>query len=130
MALFAISTLACPYDLVDPSTAIDVTNSIDATTTGVRLNRVTNNFVGELQITNTSAGTLAAPLYAVLAFQNNFFLSNFDGVSCRAVPGAPFLRIDSSLAPGESVVLDVSYGNPDKAAIVFTLTVLSGTGTP
>lgn len=104
---------------------VDVTNSVSISSSGLVFNRSTQLFTGTVIITNTSSTPIAAPLK--LEFDNltaGVTLSNASGTHA----GAPYLSASAtSLAPGQSVTVAVSFKNPAKTNVAYTAKVFSGT---
>jgi hypothetical protein len=101
-----------------------VTSSFSTVNSGYALNRATQKFVGTFTIANRGSAALSGPLQV-----------EFDGLTAGVTldnasgnhAGAPYIGIaSSSLAPGASVALPLTFSNPAKAAIVYSAKIYAG----
>jgi predicted extracellular nuclease len=103
----------------------DVSASVKMSATGATLNRATGKFSGSITFTNTSGTAINGPLQFVL--QNlpaGVTLDNKSG----DYNGAPYVTLpNASLAAGASVTVTTTFTNPNKASILFTPKLYSGT---
>jgi hypothetical protein len=130
-ALKAINIMACGTGFLPPGTPANVSASVAVALQGVRLNRATGTYVGNLQVTNNSGGPLSTPLSIVLDVSGHaVFLANPDGITCATSPvGRGFVNVVSPPAAGTSVNIPVAFLNPDVEPIKFNqVIVLSGPG--
>jgi predicted extracellular nuclease len=103
----------------------DVTASVKIAGSGATMNRVTGKFSGTITFANTSGKTLTGPLQFVL--QNLPAGVTLDGKS-GDVNGAPYLTLPAtSLAAGASVTVTTTFTNPNKASILYTPKLYTGT---
>jgi predicted extracellular nuclease len=102
----------------------DVTASIGTFSSGLVLNRATQNFTGTLTITNTGSSTLAGPFQVELDnLTAGVTLVNASGTHL----GAPYLTAaNTTLAPGQSISIAVSFKNPAKVNLSYSATIYSG----
>jgi hypothetical protein len=102
----------------------DVTASVKVTQGGLTMNRATLKYSGKVSFTNTTAATLSGPLHFVL--QGLTEGVSLDGAS-GTHDGAPYLTLpETSIAPGASVSVTVTFSNPSKKAIGYTPKLFSG----
>jgi len=67
--LSTLSIMACPAGINEPGTPVDVTSSAGVTFSGVRLDRVTGQFVGTATVKNNGGSTFPNPVSLILALQ-------------------------------------------------------------
>jgi predicted extracellular nuclease len=104
---------------------VDVTSGMKYSATGMTLNRATGKFSGSITFTNTSGAAFTGPLQFVL--QNLPAGVTLDGKS-GDFNGAPYLTLPgASLAAGASVTVTTTFTNPNKASILYTPKLYTGT---
>ncbi len=84
-----------------------------------------------VRVTNTSGAAINGPFTLVLDdLGSNATLANASGKTACLVPGGrPLITSDrTTLAPQASVVFQLQFSNPTKAAIAYTPVVLAGAG--
>jgi hypothetical protein len=84
------------------------------------------------RIQNVSGATIAGPVYVVLDnLTQGVHLRNASGFTqSHVTPGDPFVMVPiSSFSPGQTIVVDLLFGNPKHKPINFNLVVLAGPGT-
>jgi len=103
----------------------DVTGSVKVSLSALGYNRVTGKFTGSATFTNTGGTALAGPLQFVLrGLPAGVTLDNRSG----EFNGAPYVTLPgTSLAPGASATVALTFTNPSKANVTFTSTLYSGT---
>lgn len=97
----------------------DVTGSVKVAQSGLAVNRFTGQFSGTVTITNTTGAPLGgSALRLVLdGLTQGVTLDNKAG----DVDGAPWIALPvNQLAPGATVTLTTTFGNPSKGAIAYT----------
>ncbi|WP_348700019.1 ExeM/NucH family extracellular endonuclease [Duganella fentianensis] len=109
--------LAAPYT--------DVSSSVRAVASGLVLNRSTGKWSGSLTLTNTSAVALQGPLQVELSgLVAGATLVNASG----SHNGAPYITLNSNLAPGASVVVPTSFSKTGGGTVSYSaVKVYSGT---
>ena len=88
-------------------------------------------FIQVVRVTNTSGAAINGPFTLVLdGLGSNATLSNASGKTACVIPGGrPLLTSDrTALAPRTSLVFQLQFSNPTKAAITYTPVVLAGAG--
>ena len=124
-----IARMACILDVIESDRPADVTENVEVTLGGVRLNRSTGFFVGTARLTNSLGVTLAAPISVVVELQGVVQLANADGRTCGTSPaGGEFVNFDMELGPGESAEVELIFENPDREEIHMAAKILSGPG--
>jgi WD40 repeat protein len=116
--------------IVAQSTAADVSNQVQVTLGGFRLNRTTGRFVQTVTLTNTG-NAITGPISLVMdSLSSNAGLFNSAGATSATSPaGSPYLNIlGSDMAAGASLTITVEFTNPTKGAITYTTRVLAGPG--
>jgi predicted extracellular nuclease len=103
----------------------DVTASVKIVPGTLGYNRVTGKFVGNVTFTNTSGAALSGPLqYVLQGLPAGVTLDNKSG----DFNGAPYVTLPgTTLAPGASVTVALTFTNPSKTNITFTSKLYSGT---
>jgi predicted extracellular nuclease len=107
------------------SGASDVTGNFNAVPGALAFNRATQKFAGTLTVTNRGSVAVSGPLQVQLnGLAAGISLDNASGIHA----GAPYITIGSgtSIAPGASVSLPLTFTDPSKATIGFTTTIYSG----
>jgi len=123
--------MACEIEMTGAVAPPDVTGSVTARLSGVRLDRASGHFAAKLKVTNTSGSSLPAPISVVLDFESNAKLLGDSGSTCRiGPPGRPYLDVLStgSLAPGASLEVVIQIENPDLDPVKVVPTVFAGAG--
>jgi hypothetical protein len=113
---------------VDPQ---DASSSVKVTRGGYVLNLATGRYVQTVTLTNTSASAVTGPLSLVLdSLSSNATLYNATGTtSSLAPPMSPYINANvSSLAPGQSVSVQLQFTNPSRTTITYNTRVLAGPG--
>jgi predicted extracellular nuclease len=103
----------------------DVTASVKIVPGALGYNRVTGRFVGSVSFTNTSGAALSGPLrYVLQGLPAGVTLDNRSG----DFNGAPYVTLPgTTLAPGATVTVSLTFTNPSRANITFTSKLYSGT---
>jgi predicted extracellular nuclease len=103
----------------------DVTASVKIVPGTLGYNRVTGKFSGNVTFTNTSGVALSGPLqYVLQGLPSGVTLDNRSGT----FNGAPYVTLPgTTLAPGATVTVALTFTNPSKTNITFTSTLYSGT---
>jgi len=146
---FGSATVGTPFDLDvfsptlfsrgSPSIALDESSATNVTvsTTGLRPNHATGQFVQTVTITNTSPSNSNIPGPLSLALDslgaNATLVGAAGATSCTFPGGSPFVNIplgaSGTLAPGESVSATLAFTNSTNAAFSYMPRVLAGSGT-
>jgi hypothetical protein len=103
----------------------DVTASVKIVPGTLGYNRVTGKFSGNVTFTNTSGAALSGPLqYVLQGLPAGVTLDNKSG----DFNGAPYVTLPgTTLAPGATVTVALTFTNPSKTTITFTSKLYSGT---
>lgn len=103
----------------------DVTASVKVSLSALGYNRVTGKFTGSASVKNTSGTVLAGPLQFVLrGLPAGVTLDNRGGTW----RGAPYVTLPgTSLAPGATATVALTFTNPSKRKVRFTARLVSGT---
>jgi predicted extracellular nuclease len=103
----------------------DVTAGVKIVPGTLGYNRVTGKFSGNVTFTNTSGAALAGPLqYVLQGLPAGVTLDNKSG----DFNGAPYVTLPgTTLAPGATVTVALTFTNPSKTNITFTSKLFSGT---
>ncbi len=105
--------------------ASSLSDQTRVTSTGFVYSRVTQNFDGTLTVTNTGSETIIAPIQILLSdVPPSVTLANASG----NFNGNPYITAPSgnTLAPGQSVSVNVQFNDPSNSSISFTSTAYSG----
>jgi hypothetical protein len=110
--------------------AADVTALIDVKQGGVMLNPITRRWVQTVTVTNNSSTTIAGPLSLVLDnLTAGVALANRSGTTSLMLPaGRSYLDAAATLAPGQSVALQLQFTNPGNTVFSYDARVLAGAG--
>ena len=102
----------------------DVSARVSVFSSGLVLNRVTRTYNGTIQITNTSAQTIAGPIHIALdQLTAGVTLANAAG----QFQGLPYVTAGvASLAPGQSTTVAVQFTNPANARIGYVVRAFAG----
>ncbi len=86
----------------------------------------------QITITNTSGAALTGPFNLVVSgLPSNITLIHATGATAFNYPGSPYITLgSSSLAPGASITVILSFNDPSLRYISYTPTFLVGNGTP
>ena len=110
------------YTIVPP---VNVSGSVQVTSSGLAYSRVTQEFIGTITVTNTSGSSIAASIsVAMTNLPSTVTLANATGY----INGAPYIQVLSSgsLAPGQSATVTVEFKNPSNVIINLTPVTYSG----
>jgi hypothetical protein len=111
--------------------AADVSTSITVTRGGYVLNPGTGRFVQTDTLTNNSANTITGPISLVLdGLSADATLFNATGTTDSLEPpaGSPYINAAVTLAPGQSVMIQLQFTDPTRGAITYNTRVLAGPG--
>lgn len=115
----------------DPPTSVD--GSVSIRFSGVRADRAAKGqFVGRVNVTNTSGTTIAAPVTLLIVIGGSADLIGAQGHSCRTnFAGHPYLILSPSvgLAPGATIERVLRFANPSLEKFNTSFHVFSGPGT-
>ena len=104
----------------------DVTAQVRATGSGLVYDPVTDRFVGELTITNTSTTDISGPLFVVIHdLPAGVSLDSFTAIDGE---GNPLYKVDQSrLSAGASLPpIALEFSNPGHVPISYTVQVFDG----
>ena len=81
-------------------------------------------------VTNNSSDTINGPISLVLdRLAEEVTLSNASGETVLMVPaGSPYVNTQATLAPGQSVAIQLQFDHPGGVDISYTARVLVGAG--
>ena len=99
--------------------------TITVTTSGLAYSRVSQTYVGTVTLKNTGSSSVSGPFQILFTgLSANATLVNATGT----LAGTPYITVSAppSLAPGQSVVVNVQFANPSNAVIHFTPLVQEG----
>jgi hypothetical protein len=114
----------------------DATSKVTITRSGFRLDRQTGFFVQDVTVTNSQSLPVVAPLYLMLSgLPSGVVPVNLRGRSKNFIPGSPYARLQTagtgkSLAPGESLKLQIQFLNPGRVSITYVPKVIFSQSTP
>jgi hypothetical protein len=131
-ALRRIAERACSYSLNLEDPPLEVTSQVTVTVGGFRRIRQSDEYRATLRITNTSGGTLAAPLTLVPNISGmNVKLLNASGETCAIAPGGDFIDVPvgAGLGAGSHVDVIVRISNESRDRLGVQPQVYSRAGT-
>lgn len=110
-------------------------NNLTVTRGGFALNRRDGLYVQQITLTNNTGGPLQGPFHLVVdGLSANATLTNASGTTSVYTPlAAPFTTSESkatTLAPGASAKVTLSFSNPSNAVITYSTRVLNSIATP
>ena len=110
--------------------AMDVSDVIGITRSGVTFNPMTRRYVQTVTLRNNSVATITGPLSLVLdKLTANVTLTNPSGATALMLPaGSPYVNAAINLAPGQSVGIQLQFTNPANAVFSYDTRVLAGPG--
>lgn len=111
--------------------AADVSGIITVTRGGFVLNPGTGRFVQTDTLTNNSANAITGPISLVLdSLSADATLFNATGTTdtLELPAGSPYLNAVVTLAPGQSVGIQMQFTDPTRGAITYNTRVLAGPG--
>jgi N-acetylneuraminic acid mutarotase len=125
--------LATPSTLLNIAEVIHTTDApvltpevmIAVTASGLAYSRVSQTYVGAVTLKNTGSGSVSGPFQILFTgLTPNVTLVNATGT----ILGNPYITVSApaSLAPGQSVVVNVQFKDPSGATIHFTPQVTEG----
>lgn len=95
---------------------VDLAGSIKLTQYSTTLNRATGKYVSSVSVSNTSGAALTGPFQLKLnSLTAGVILDNASGID----GGAPYVTVDTTLAPGAALSIPLTFSNPAKATIVY-----------
>lgn len=103
---------------------LDVTPGVALQRSGLTLNRITGKYSGSITLTNKGTAALTGPIQLVLAqLPAGVTLDNASGIR----DGAAYITLEAStIAPGASATVPLTWSNPGKVAISYTNAVVVG----
>jgi hypothetical protein len=111
--------------------AADVSAAITVSRSGYALNPGTGRFVQTDMLTNNSANTITGPISLVLdGLSADATLFNATGTTdtLELPAGSPYSNAVVTLAPGQSVGVQMQFTDPTRGAITYNTRVLAGPG--
>jgi uncharacterized protein len=105
-------------------TFADVTSSFALTRFAPTFNRTTGKYTGKVTFKNTSASTVSGPFHVTFSgLTAGVTIDNANG----SKDGAPYITAaETSLAPGATGTVNVTFTNPSKVVIGYGNTIYSG----
>lgn len=98
---------------------------LSTTASGLAYSRVTQTFDGTVTVNNISSAAISGPIQIVLfGITDGVTLAN----ETSDLSGTPYITVPDSttLAPGQSVTVNVQFQNPSDATIDFTPVIYAG----
>ncbi len=103
---------------------VDLAASVKLTQYNATYNRATGKFVGSVSVTNTSGAALTGPFQLKLTgLTAGVTLDNASGTN----GGAPYVTVNTTLAPGAVLSIPLTFTNPAKAVISYAPKFYQGT---
>ena len=119
-------------NFVSCACAVDVSAYVAVTRGGFVFNPGTGHYVQTVTLTNTFSATINGAFSLVLdALSANATLFNQTGTTDASYPPAGSFYANAaaaSLAPGQSLSIQLQFTNPTRAAITYNTRVLAGPG--
>lgn len=110
----------------------DVSNDVEVSISGVRLDRQTGYFVGIATLTNRSHAGIQGPISIVFTTGGGLRMMQAAGTTCGVAPvGRSYATVPvegNLLNPGATVQMKVEFENPGREPIHATTQVLAGSG--
>lgn len=102
---------------------VDVTSSFTSFASGLVFNRTTQTFNGSLKLTNTSLTSVQGPYQIQISgLPTGVTLKNATGMH----NGTPYITMSTAIAAGQSASVALSFSNPNKVNISYTVKIASG----
>jgi hypothetical protein len=110
--------------------ATDISGAIGVTPGAITLSRSTKRYVQSVTLKNNSAARITAPISLVLDnLTPGVTLANAKGQTILMLPAdSPYINANASLAPGQSVTVQLQFTNPDNIDFSYDSRVLAGPG--
>ena len=105
-----IAAFGCATAYQTVTTASDVTDSVSFSYSGFRVDRTTNQYIGNVTVKNVSSVPLAGPLTITLGGSTGTQLKGYDGQTCQ-LPGRWYINILSSgsLDPDSELEVELRF---------------------
>jgi Divergent InlB B-repeat domain len=129
-AVFMNTSQTVVAEFVPCLCAADVTSLVGIAYGGVTLNPMTRRYVQTVTLKNNSADTLSGPISLVLDnLTANVTVYNASGMTSVMPPaGSPYVNANVSLAPGQSVNVQLQFVNPGNIPFSYAARTLAGPG--
>jgi len=129
----SVRPAGCVAIAAGSSRPTDVTSRTTSWISGLRLDRRTGHFVGEVAVRNDSASPLEGPVSLVVVPEGNVQVVNAAGSTCFIHPlGNAFVDVPlyrRNLSHGEVIKSRIEFANPDRTPIRALTRVVVGMGT-
>ena len=128
----ALRDFGCGLGVLPHSAPANVTSTM-MTTNGLRLDRVSNQYVGKVRVTNTSGSAISAPVVLTMRANGDMSVAEANGRACNiGDPGSVYVTLLSAgaLGPGASIEKTLHITNPGMIKLSVGFKVYSGAGTP
>jgi hypothetical protein len=128
----AVAEVINPAPPAPPAPSLlDVSGSVTLTPVKPKRHHPANPLSRHFTLRDTGGTTVQGPLFVVVRdLGPRVHLKNAAGVTqTRGHPGDPFVRLDVSLAAGQSMDVLLAFSNPKHKHFSFTTEVFAGTGT-
>jgi len=111
-------------------TLFDVSNQISITRNVFQIQRSTGAYLQVLTLTNTGNTTINGPISVILNSLTNATLNNATGTTSSLLPsGRPYINASvTSLAPGASTKITLSFNKTGSGSITYSTQVVAGPG--
>ena len=110
--------------------AENVTSSIGITYSGITINPITRRYVQTLTLKNNAGASIAGPISLVLdKLTAGVSLYNATGTTSLLLPsGSPYIDINTTLAAGQSVTVQLQFTNAVNVGFTYEARVVAGPG--
>ena len=100
------------------------TACLSVVSSGLVYNRGTQLFSGTLMVTNTGTSSISGP-YSVELVNLTAGVTLQNGTTTGGVPAVQVISASSSIAPGQTISIPVSFSDPSKAVVSYTPVVVN-----
>ena len=107
----------------------NVTSQMNTTVSGFRYNRITQNYLQSLTVTNNGAA-LSGPVYVALDSLNGnaTLVGSLGTTQCAAPVGSPYVLLSNGIGAGRTLTLTLQFTSAAGPPFIYTPRYLAGSG--